>query len=181
MNPGNLHPYHLQESHESVASKLMSEEEMDENKDTPEDGISVETEEGDDAAEVTERTSSESSVLQDEYVNPRGVRFTPQEPPKEGIQDFLPFFQGLFENSPFSEVVHIQTVPSANLFHPSSLLEQNVEEKRTVLWHCVILRIAQKFQWGLFFLGAGPLVPYGLPSVRELFRFLISLINPQDR
>ena len=89
MNPGNLHPYHLQESHESVASKLMSEEEMDENKDTPEDGISVETEEGDDAAEVTERTSSESSVLQDEYVNPRGVRFTPEEPPKEGIQDFL--------------------------------------------------------------------------------------------
>jgi len=29
--------------------------------------------------------------------------------------------------------------------------------------------------------GAGPLVPYGLPCIRELFRFLISLINPHDR
>ncbi|CAH1795724.1 unnamed protein product, partial [Owenia fusiformis] len=28
---------------------------------------------------------------------------------------------------------------------------------------------------------AGPLVPYGLPCVRELFRFLISLTNPLDR
>ena len=28
---------------------------------------------------------------------------------------------------------------------------------------------------------AGSLVPYGLPCVRELFRFLISLINPNDR
>nr|XP_039272742.1 Golgi-specific brefeldin A-resistance guanine nucleotide exchange factor 1-like isoform X2 [Styela clava] len=27
----------------------------------------------------------------------------------------------------------------------------------------------------------GPLVPYGLPCVRELFRFLISLTNPHDR
>ena len=32
-----------------------------------------------------------------------------------------------------------------------------------------------------FLVGAGPLVPYGLPCIRELFRFLISLINPQDR
>ena len=29
--------------------------------------------------------------------------------------------------------------------------------------------------------GSGPLVPYGLPCVRELFRFLISLTNPLDR
>ncbi|XP_072165610.1 Golgi-specific brefeldin A-resistance guanine nucleotide exchange factor 1-like [Diadema setosum] len=29
--------------------------------------------------------------------------------------------------------------------------------------------------------GAGPPVPYGLPCVRELLRFLISLINPYDR
>lgn len=29
--------------------------------------------------------------------------------------------------------------------------------------------------------GNGPLVPYGLPCVRELFRFLISLTNPLDR
>lgn len=27
----------------------------------------------------------------------------------------------------------------------------------------------------------GPLVPYGLPCVRELFRFLVSLSNPVDR
>ncbi len=29
--------------------------------------------------------------------------------------------------------------------------------------------------------GSYPLVPYGLPCVRELFRFLISLTNPLDR
>lgn len=29
--------------------------------------------------------------------------------------------------------------------------------------------------------GHGPLVPYGLPCVRELLRFLISLVNPHDR
>ncbi|GFS40758.1 golgi-specific brefeldin A-resistance guanine nucleotide exchange factor 1 [Nephila pilipes] len=29
--------------------------------------------------------------------------------------------------------------------------------------------------------GTGPLVPYGLPCVRELFRYLVSLVNPQDR
>lgn len=29
--------------------------------------------------------------------------------------------------------------------------------------------------------GANPLIPYGLPCVRELFRFLVSLINPLDR
>ncbi|XP_061196225.1 Golgi-specific brefeldin A-resistance guanine nucleotide exchange factor 1-like isoform X2 [Saccostrea echinata] len=29
--------------------------------------------------------------------------------------------------------------------------------------------------------GSGPLLPYGLPCVRELFRFLISLTNPLDR
>ncbi|KAI0212076.1 Golgi-specific brefeldin A-resistance guanine nucleotide exchange factor 1 [Lamellibrachia satsuma] len=29
--------------------------------------------------------------------------------------------------------------------------------------------------------GSGPLVPYGLPCVRELFRFLMSLTNPLDR
>ena len=27
----------------------------------------------------------------------------------------------------------------------------------------------------------GPLIPYGLPCVRELFRFLVSLTNPLDR
>ncbi|GIY37714.1 golgi-specific brefeldin A-resistance guanine nucleotide exchange factor 1 [Caerostris darwini] len=29
--------------------------------------------------------------------------------------------------------------------------------------------------------GTGPLVPYGLPCVRELFRYLVSLVNPLDR
>ncbi|XP_035213232.1 Golgi-specific brefeldin A-resistance guanine nucleotide exchange factor 1-like isoform X2 [Stegodyphus dumicola] len=29
--------------------------------------------------------------------------------------------------------------------------------------------------------GSGPLVPYGLPCVRELFRYLVSLVNPHDR
>lgn len=31
------------------------------------------------------------------------------------------------------------------------------------------------------FAGTVPLIPYGLPCVRELFRFLISLTNPLDR
>ncbi|XP_054719595.1 Golgi-specific brefeldin A-resistance guanine nucleotide exchange factor 1-like [Uloborus diversus] len=29
--------------------------------------------------------------------------------------------------------------------------------------------------------GSGPLVPYGLPCVRELFRYLVCLVNPHDR
>lgn len=32
-----------------------------------------------------------------------------------------------------------------------------------------------------YFSGSVPLIPYGLPCVRELFRFLISLTNPLDR
>lgn len=32
-----------------------------------------------------------------------------------------------------------------------------------------------------YFRCTGPLIPYGLPCVRELFRFLISLTNPLDR
>ncbi len=31
------------------------------------------------------------------------------------------------------------------------------------------------------YLLSGPLIPYGLPCVRELFRFLVSLTNPVDR
>lgn len=30
-------------------------------------------------------------------------------------------------------------------------------------------------------LAGGSLIPYGLPCLRELFRFLISLTNPHDR
>jgi brefeldin A-resistance guanine nucleotide exchange factor 1 len=32
-----------------------------------------------------------------------------------------------------------------------------------------------------FFYTAGPPVPYSLPCVRELLRFLVSLINPYDQ
>jgi len=30
-------------------------------------------------------------------------------------------------------------------------------------------------------IGNAPLIPYGLPCVRELLRFLTTLINPHDR
>lgn len=30
-------------------------------------------------------------------------------------------------------------------------------------------------------LFSGPILPYGLASIRELFRFLISIMNPQDK
>ncbi|XP_022788096.1 Golgi-specific brefeldin A-resistance guanine nucleotide exchange factor 1-like isoform X3 [Stylophora pistillata] len=73
---------------------------------------SLETVESEDLSEAAEGSQTEAMLQQDDYVNPRGVRFTPQEPVKE---------------------------------------------------------------------GAGPLIPYGLPCIRELFRFLISLINPHDR
>ena len=45
---------------------------------------SLETVESEDLSEVTEGSQPESSLQQDDYVNPRGVRFTPQEPVKEG-------------------------------------------------------------------------------------------------
>ncbi|XP_033108209.1 Golgi-specific brefeldin A-resistance guanine nucleotide exchange factor 1-like [Anneissia japonica] len=64
-----------------------------------------------DSESITEHSDS-ASVHDSDYVNPHGVRFTPQQKPKD---------------------------------------------------------------------GSGPLIPYGLPCVRELFRFLISLINPYDR
>ncbi|XP_071953967.1 Golgi-specific brefeldin A-resistance guanine nucleotide exchange factor 1-like isoform X2 [Antedon mediterranea] len=64
-----------------------------------------------DSESITEHSDS-ASVHDSDYVNPHGVRFTPQQRPKD---------------------------------------------------------------------GSGPLIPYGLPCVRELFRFLISLINPYDR
>lgn len=46
---------------------------------------SLETVESEDLSEVTEGSQAESSLQQDDYVNPRGVRFTPQEPVKEGM------------------------------------------------------------------------------------------------
>lgn len=33
----------------------------------------------------------------------------------------------------------------------------------------------------MYFLTGAALVPYGLPCIRELLRFLISLTNPHDR
>lgn len=101
-----------QDGQESVASILMTEEDNDDSKEIMGSTASLETVESEDLSEITEGSQPESSLQQDDYVNPRGVRFTPQEPVKE---------------------------------------------------------------------GAGPLVPYGLPCIRELFRFLISLINPHDR
>ncbi|KAL9961546.1 hypothetical protein ACROYT_G030504 [Oculina patagonica] len=98
------------DTQDSIASTLMTED--DDSKEIMGSTASLETVESEDLSEVTEGSQTESSLQQDDYVNPRGVRFTPQEPVKE---------------------------------------------------------------------GAGPLVPYGLPCIRELFRFLISLINPHDR
>ncbi|KAJ7337743.1 G-box binding factor [Desmophyllum pertusum] len=99
-----------QDGQESVASTLMTED--DDSKEIMGSTASLETVESEDLSEITDGSQTEPSLQQDDYVNPRGVRFTPQEPVKE---------------------------------------------------------------------GAGPLVPYGLPCIRELFRFLISLINPHDR
>ncbi|XP_063968958.1 Golgi-specific brefeldin A-resistance guanine nucleotide exchange factor 1-like [Lytechinus pictus] len=62
--------------------------------------------------EDTESNTDSASLHESEYVNPQGIRFTPQQKQKD---------------------------------------------------------------------GAGPPIPYGLPCVRELLRFLISLINPYDR
>ncbi|XP_074647787.1 Golgi-specific brefeldin A-resistance guanine nucleotide exchange factor 1-like isoform X2 [Tubulanus polymorphus] len=71
--------------------------------------VSCPSEIGDDQESI--HSDAASSIQDSDFVNPRGVRFTPQQFQKEGA----------------------------------------------------------------------PLIPYGLPCVRELFRFLISLINPIDR
>lgn len=103
----------MQDERESVVSILMTEEDCNEDsKEIMGSTASLETVGSEDLSEITEGIHTESGLQQDDYVNPRGVRFTPQEPVKE---------------------------------------------------------------------GSGPLVPYGLPCTRELFRFLISLINPHDR
>ncbi|OWF51783.1 Golgi-specific brefeldin A-resistance guanine nucleotide exchange factor 1 [Mizuhopecten yessoensis] len=75
------------------------------------DQLSLVSEAGDDSESVQSAADVSDSAAQDEYVNPRGVRFTPHQSRE----------------------------------------------------------------------GSGPLIPYGLPCVRELFRFLISLTNPIDR
>lgn len=53
--------------------------------------------------------------------------------------------------------------------------------RKTLIW-----QVSEKYFFFIlsfifFFLGTNPLIPYGLPCVRELFRFLVSLINPLDR
>ena len=59
----------------------MTEEDLDEAKDA-----ALEIDEGDEVVEVhSDGRTSELSGANDEYVNPRGVRFTPQEPVKEGV------------------------------------------------------------------------------------------------
>ena len=75
-----------QDGQESVASTLMTEEDNDDRKEIMGSTASLETVESEDLSEVTEGTQSESSLQQDDYVNPRGVRFTPQEPVKEGTE-----------------------------------------------------------------------------------------------
>ena len=61
-----------------------------EGKELIESNVSLETEETEETEEVTEAgIMPESAVAQDDYVNPRGVRFTPQEPIKEGTVRFL--------------------------------------------------------------------------------------------
>lgn len=47
---------------------------------------SLETVESEDLSEVAEGSQTEAMLQQDDYVNPRGVRFTPQEPVKEGME-----------------------------------------------------------------------------------------------
>lgn len=58
--------------------------EDDDNKEIMGSTASLETVESEDLSEITEGSQAESSLQQDDYVNPRGVRFTPQEPVKEG-------------------------------------------------------------------------------------------------
>ena len=54
-----------------------------------EHAISTETIDNDEALEASQSdvASSESSVTQEEYVSTKGVRFTPPEPHKEGVNN----------------------------------------------------------------------------------------------
>lgn len=75
-----------QDGQGSIAGTLMTED--DDSKEIMGSTASLETVESEDLSEVTElgsQTDQSSLQQQDDYVNPRGVRFTPQEPVKEGI------------------------------------------------------------------------------------------------
>ena len=71
---------------------------------------SLETVESEDLSEVTEGSQPESSLQQDDYVNPRGVRFTPQEPVKEGNTKNLINYPKILLNSTtsLSEILFIE-------------------------------------------------------------------------
>ena len=73
---------------------------------------SLETVESEDLSEVTEGSQPESSLQQDDYVNPRGVRFTPQEPVKEGNTKNLINYPKILLNltTSLSEILFIDTV-----------------------------------------------------------------------
>ena len=87
----------------------MTEEDNDDSKEIMGSTASLETVGSEDLSEVTEGSQPESNIQQDDYVNPRGVRFTPQEPVKEGmkISDTLWdinlefFLQGCFSVKPW--------------------------------------------------------------------------------
>ena len=63
---------------------MTEEDSHDDSKEIMGSTMSLETVGSEDLSELTESSQAESSVQQDDYVNPRGVRFTPQEPAKEG-------------------------------------------------------------------------------------------------
>lgn len=70
------------DAQDSIASTLMTED--DDGKEIMGSTASLETVESEDLSELTEGSQPDSNLQQDDYVNPRGVRFTPQEPVKEG-------------------------------------------------------------------------------------------------
>ena len=63
---------------------MTEEDSHDDGKEIMGSTVSLETVGSEDLSETTESSQAESSIQQDDYVNPRGVRFTPQEPVKEG-------------------------------------------------------------------------------------------------
>lgn len=63
---------------------MTEEDSHDDSKEIMGSTVSLETVGSEDLSELTESSQAESSGQQDDYVNPRGVRFTPQEPVKEG-------------------------------------------------------------------------------------------------
>lgn len=65
-------------------------------------------------------------------------------------------------------VLHLCCVVSKKGQKPFMLMVLLIHGEKTYLCNCLVT------------VGAS-LIPYGLPCLRELFRFLISLTNPHDR